>query len=375
LALKELQQQLYDKLDLLEHTVGIIMCHADYLESGVVKHISLHLPFDIAGVTTSSQATNGYAGELFLTIFVMTSDDVWFKTGVTNECKDDISSPVRAAYDLIDAQTSESPKLALIFLPLLASHAGDAYIDAWEQVLPKVPLFGTVATDDTLTFDDNATIYNGEHYSAAMPFVLCYGNINPRFIMGVLPQDNMLPYKGEVTKSDGPYVSEINNSNAYEYFESIGFAKEGALAENPLFVPFMVDQKQRNDYDGIPVMRRHVAFTKEGTGVFRGNIDEGSFLTMLMSDSEDVLSVTKEKIAEVNEMKEVNGALLFPCTARRLMTMRISPLVELETVRDSIDPSIPFMIGYSGGEICPTSVIDSTPVNRFHNYSLAILVV
>jgi hypothetical protein len=52
-----------------------------------------------------------------------------------------------------------------------------------------------------------------------------------------------------------------------------------------------------------------------------------------------------------------------------------NPLLELETVGDSINPDIPYLIGYAGGEICPTSVRDGVPVNRFHNYSLIILIV
>ena len=55
--------------------------------------------------------------------------------------------------------------------------------------------------------------------------------------------------------------------------------------------------------------------------------------------------------------------------------MKVSPLMELETARDTINPDIPFMIGYAGGEICPTLVRNGVPTNRYHNYSLVILVV
>jgi len=375
IALEEIKTQLKQKITLLENSAGIIMCNPEFISSGVVKHISENLPFDLAGVTTSSQAVNNEAGELMLTIFVMTSDDVWFKTGVTESLNESIDEPVKAAFDKIAAGASEIPKLAIIFPPLILKHAGDAYINAWKQLIPDVPVFGTITIDDTLTFEGSKTIYNGKSYKTSMPFVLCYGNIHPRFIVGTLPQDKVMPYKGEITKSCGPFVKEINNINAYKYFESIGFSSNGALGEKFLFVPFVIDQKKREDYDGIPVIRGHASFTEDGTAIFRGNVDEGSTFTLLTSDSEDVLSTTRQKIRQINELPDINGVLMFPCIVRRFMTQRLNPLIELETVRDTINPEIPFMMGYSGGEICPTSVKNCIPTNRFHNYSLVILVV
>ena len=47
-AREEILAQLKDK-KLLKHSVGIIGCHYDYVEYGVVKAISEALPFDIIG--------------------------------------------------------------------------------------------------------------------------------------------------------------------------------------------------------------------------------------------------------------------------------------------------------------------------------------
>ena len=374
-ALKDIESQLEGKIKLLGHSVGIIMCHTEFISSGVVKYLFNKLPFDMVGVTTSSQAVNAEVGELILTIFIMTSDDIFFKTGVTECVNDSINEPVKVAYNNVAAGISEKPKLALVFPPLILKYAGDAYINAWKQLIQDVPVFGTIATDDTLTFQGSETIYNGKSYKEEMPFVLFYGNINPRFLIATLPEDKVMPYKGEITKSCGPFVQEINNINAYKYFESIGFASNDALSSNYLFVPFVINQKKREDYDGIPVVRSHASFTEDGTAIFRGDVDEGSTFTLLTSDSNDVLSMAKQKIEQLNKLTGVNGALLFSCIVRQMMTQRQNPLLELETVRDTINSSIPFMIGYSGGEFCPTSVKNCIPINRFHNFSLVILVV
>ncbi|MCL2380800.1 MAG: FIST C-terminal domain-containing protein [Treponema sp.] len=374
-AFTEIKTQLDQKIQLLEHSAGIIMCHPEFIASGVVRHICEKLPFDVAGVTTAAQAVNGEAGELILTIFVMTSDDVWFKTGITGGLEEDIDGAVKSAVDGAASGACAPPAIALIFPPLIFKRSGDSYVEAMRKAIPNVPVFGPIAIDDTLTYELSETIYNGENHRTAMPFILCYGNINPRFIVGTFPKDKAMPYTGEITKSSGSLVSEINNINAYNYFESIGFVNNGVLAENLTFVPFALSQKKRSDYDGIPVIRGIAFFNEDGTAVFRGDADEGSTFTMLASDSEDVLSATRKTIEQINDLPGVNGAVLFSCIGRRMMTMHNNHLSEAETVTDTIRSGIPFILGYAGGEISPTLVRDAIPTNRFHNYSLVVLVV
>ena len=374
-AVDEIKTHLAQKLTLLDHTIGIVMCHPEFINSGVLQHISENLPFDLVGATTSSQAVNKQTGELVLTIFVMTGDDVWFRAGVTENVTEQIADPINRAYRQATADETAQPKLALIFLPLILRHAGDSYVDVWEQIIPGTPLFGMIATDDSLSFDDSETIYRGVGYKRAMPFVLCYGNLHPRFFVGTLPFDRVMPYKGEITKSAGPFVQEINNISSYKYFEEIGFASNGAFVENYIMVPFVIDQKERDDYDGIPVVRSHASFTENGTAIFRGAVDQGSTFTLLNCDPEGILATTREKVEEVNQLPDINGVLMISCIARRMMTQRIGPMIDLDIAKDALKPEVPFMIGYAGGEVCPTSVRDRIPTNRFHNYSLIILVV
>ena len=96
---------------------------------------------------------------------------------------------------------------------------------------------------------------------------------------------------------------------------------------------------------------------------------------MVTCDADVVLSSTGQKIKQINDLPDVNGVLLFSCIGRRMMTMRDNPLMELETVKETIRPEIPFSIGYAGGEISPILVKNGIPNNRYHNYSLVILVV
>lgn len=371
-AYHEIKEQIAQKIMLMENSVGIIMCHPEFIYSGALKYICEKLPFDTVGVTTSSQAINGEAGELILTLFVMTADDVTFKTGQTQSLEDEVEGPTRAAYEKVSAGMNELPKLALVFPPLILKYAGDVYPNTWGSILSNTPVFGTIAIDDTVSFDSSETIYNGENSKTCMPFVLCYGNIHPRFLVGTLPEDNVLAYQGEVTKAQGPFVAEINNMNAYKYFEERGFASNGAPTDSFLFVPFMIDLKKRADYDGVPVMRVLTTFTEDGTAIFRGNVDQNSIFTLSKCTEEDVVSTAIDKIKEINAMAEVHGVLSFSCIIRR-MVQGADSLREAEGFKNQLE--VPFMFGYAGGEICPTSVKNGSAANRFHNYSLVTLII
>jgi len=371
-ACSDIRRQLDEQIELLEHTLGIIMCHTEFIVSGALKAVCDSLPFDTIGMTTAVQAVNGESGELILTLFVMTSDDIVFKTGVTDGLEHGITAPVNTAYTA--ASAGNAPALVLAFAPFIRKYSGDAYVNAWRVTAWGAPVFGAVATDDTRTNDLCETIYNGSMYKTEMPFALCYGNIRPRFVVGTFLYEKSLPHRGVVTKSCGSAVNEINNANAYTYFENLGYTKNGFLTDNYILMPFVADQMKRGDYDGIPVIRGFHSFTEDGSAVFLGDIDEGSVISLLANEPEDVLTITRQKAQELSGLPDVNGVLIFTCIARRLMTLAISPLAELECLGEAMREGLPFMAGYAGGEMSPTRMRDGVPTNRFHNYSLIALV-
>ena len=375
IALSEIKEQLAEKITLMGNTTGIVICHPEFVLSGVLKFVCENLPFDLTGVTTSSQAVNGMIGEIILTIFVMTSDDIHFITGVTEGLVDEVDGPVRTAYEKSMDGISEIPKLALVFPPFMP-HGGDRYVEAMEKITPKTPVFGTRSIDDTAAFTDSETIYNGENYKCEMSFVLCFGNINPRFLIATVSDSTAISSSITVTKASGNYVYEINNMNTFEYFAAAGLVDRRGAVVSFQFFPIKVDPIKREDYDGIPVILGLGCFLEDGTAVFYGDVAEGSTITIMKCDVDDILFTTSQTIKKMNVMDNVNGALLFPCVVRRSTLSGINkPLLELQTALTEINPQIPFMLGYAGGEICPTSLKNGVPVNRFHNYSLVVLVV
>lgn len=373
LALREITSQLHEKLPFQKNTVGIVMCHPEYCIAGTAQYVCERLPFDVVGVTTSSQAVNGAEGDMILTLFVMTADDIIFRAGLTESLEDEVEGPTREAYGRASAGMTETPRLALLFPPLILQYAGDVYPAIFSEILPDTPSFGTIAIDDTVFFDTSETIFNGINSKTRMGFVLCYGNIHPRFLVGALPENNVLPYQGEVTKANGPYVSEINNKSAYQYFDELGLTGANLSNGSLYFVPFLIDLRKRQDYDGIPVMRTLAKFEEDGTAIFRGNVDENSIFTLSKCTEEDVVSGARESAEKVNALGNVRGVLSFSCCIRR-MVVGSDYLREMQGVSNTLRPDIPFMFGYAGGEICPTSVRNGKPANRFHNYTLITLI-
>jgi len=374
LALEQILAQLAEKVELLENTVGVIMCHTEFLDSEVLQHVAAGLPFDVAGVTTSGLAVSGMRGEIALTVFVMTSDTIRFRAGISDSVEGGVEAPLREAVERV--KEPGQPGLVLAFPPLMAKRSGDEIAEIWGKIFPGAPVFGSLAVDDSSNFmRGSRTIFGSETTAHGHAFILCYGDISPRFLIATLPEENRLPHKGEITRSEANVVFEIDGRKAGDYFSDIGFAGRGEGGELGIFwfVPFMISQRKRRDFDGVPVVRGLMDITEDGAAIFRGNIDEGSVFTLLKMTAEDVVSETEAKLSAVRDMPDVNGALIFSCVVRHMRLIHGNPLAELESGQKALG-SAPFMMCYAGGEYCPTSVRDGAHVNRFHNYSLVALI-
>jgi len=376
LALSQIRTQLSEKIELMEHSVGVITCHKEFVDSGVLRHIAENLPFKVAGATTTAAAVNDMVGEVALAIFVMTSDTVRFKVGMTESMETEIEGPLRAAIEQA-GEGSERPKLALAFPPLILQSSGDDMMEIWDRILPGVPVFGTVAVDDSSDLSGGVTIYGSETAKTCHPFILCYGDINPRFLIATLPESNELPYKGVITRSNANTVYEIDGRSAHEFLKRAGITSKGESAGVGLFVPFSVNPQNRKDADGMPVLRGVASITDEGPVIFRGRMDENSSVSLLTMSAEDVIAATEAKLRTIRDMPDVKGVLVLSCVVRHLLVIHDNPLEELEHSQEALkgvteDP--PFMMCYAGGEFCPTSVKDGVHVNRFHNYTLVALV-
>ena len=86
-------------------------------------------------------------------------------------------------------------------------------------------------------------------------------------------------------------------------------------------------------------------------------------------NAEGIFESAEAGLAQVLAKKDRQATLLLPCVTRYIM---LSPdqESELRLIQETLaDGTHPFMMGYSGGEICPMPGPDGKLHNRFHNYT------
>jgi len=371
-ALEEIKSQLSEKIELKANTVGIIMCHTEFIEADILIHVAEGLPFEVIGLTTVGQAVNDIVDEMVLTVFVMTSDDVQFATG--SVIMGDIATAAEALKNAAIEATpaGEIPGLILTFPPMTQDCPGDFYTATWSHIFPGVPAAGCMPATDNPGAAGSKVYYKGEISERLHAFVLCFGAVNPRFIIATLPDKDKHPRTGTVTRSQGPLVHEIDGQDAIDYMQKIGIIDEtGESLGAGYAVPFMINHK---DYDGVPVLRGLVSILNEPrAAVFAGSIDEGSSFTMLNMKPDDTLLTTEKELQKVADMNDVNGILAFSCAMRYVVLLSTDPTTEMASIQKLLS-DVPFMASYVGGELCPTSEHGGAYTNRFHNYSLVAVV-
>ena len=368
-ALQEILDQLNANISLMKNSAGIILCDPEFIKTGVVQAICEGLPFPTAGCTTASQGVNGEEGVLMLTIMVLTSDDISFSVTMAEFVDDDALAATKSTCETAIKSLGDNPGLIFAFPSLMEpKYSGDYYVEMLENACGSVPIFGSLAVDDTTTYETCYAIYNGKSSLTALSLIFLSKEITPRFIIGAVSDKYVLPYSGEITKSTGNVVYEINNILAYDYFENIELAKDGQFDKGMRFIPFLLDIKDGKGYDGVPVARSIIGFDENGYAIARGDMLEHSIFSIGSCNKDDVLSTTLNVINQINTFENVNAVIMFSCIARRI-ALGHEFFAEINNVAKNINPQFQYMVGYAGGEICPTSLKDGAAVNRLHNYS------
>ncbi|MDR2355635.1 MAG: FIST C-terminal domain-containing protein [Clostridiales Family XIII bacterium] len=362
-AVEEVKSRLQSGKTLKKNTVGIIACHYEFALSGVVKALCEALPFPVIGAITSAQAVSEAADALLLTLMVLTSDDAEFTVARTESLHDESGERIARAYAEAAAQKAERPALILTYAPFMVENSGDAYVNVLTEASGGAPCFGTLAVDDTADFSNCFMIHNGVHYNDRMVMLLVYGDVKPKFFIATISPGKILDKSALITKSAGHVLMEVNDRPVVEYFEDLGLTKASETAYAMTSLPFMLDYG-----DGTPqVSKVFIGLSPERYAICAGAMPEGATLYIGVFDKEDVLLTTREAVEKaLAEAKGASGLLIYSCISRS-MSLGAESLLELNLVKDRIASDLPFMMAYSGGEICPTRISDVKAINRFHN--------
>lgn len=361
-AIREITSQL-DLSALKKNTGGIIFCHIEFVESGVVKALCDALPFPIIGMTSMASADEHGYSLYDLCLTVLTSDEVSFEVGMTNAINhDNYVGEVERLYADMRGKVDADPEMIFTFMPYIREVAGYEVVAAMDTATKGIPMWGSITNNIDFNYETVQTICNGEALGAGLAMMFLNGPVQPKFIVSSLPERNIASNRAVITGSEGAILREINDLPVLEYLANIGLV---ITKENITTTPLMVYYDEAEE----PVALGFYTLFEDGSVLTGGEMPAGTSFAVGSIDAEGIFESAKAGLEQILAQKDRQATLLLPCVTRYIM---LSPdqESELRLIKDTLtDNEHPFMMGYSGGEICPMPGPDGKLHNRFHNYT------
>jgi hypothetical protein len=372
-AVSEVLAQLGAKGELLGNSVGILTCHPDFVETGVVKALCEALPFDVVGSTTVDGFVLGGVSAT-LSLLVLTSDDVFFSTALSQpmdrgNLKDAVRNVCLGVLDGLPSSDASVPAgfaagsdqkcaMLLTFVSFTRWAGGDEILRILDEVSGGVPLFGIVSPLHT-TVVGPPVLFNGEAYTDCLALVALSGDVHPRFATVSISEEKISKTSALVTDAEGNVLKALDGIPVIEYLEKFSLAEKGRLRWE-ITIPLIVDCQ-----DGVkPVSLIIVDQTPDGYVRTSASLPLNSTVRVGSIDHGDILKSIADVAGIVD--KKTSAFFFFSC-ALRGFAMNMSEATEVDRVKELLSDSVPFLFAYAGGEICPLYAQNGRLVNRFHN--------
>ena len=364
-ALDEILGQI-DLEALKKNTVGIITCHSDFTDTGFIGKLCKKLPFDVIGMTTMASADLHGRSMYALSLAVLTSDDVFFETSMTKSLDpEDYREKIEAAYTDTAKKHSGNAAMIITFFPLHKKLSAALMHRAFDEICGGVPFWGSIASSSDVNDESCHVFRNGDISEDSMVMVLLHGPVDPEFIVVSIPTRNIRKDRGRITDSEGCVVKKIDEIPALKYLESRGVV---IMKEATLTTPLMVY------YEGssVPVALAIYSVNEDGSLLCGGEMPMGALVAFGEITVDGILTTAGEGMARLLESGKKSGALLLPCVTRYI-TLGGDHNGELELIANRLENGnvMPYMGGYSGGEICPVRDESGVLRNRFHNFTFS----
>ncbi|MDR1713533.1 MAG: FIST C-terminal domain-containing protein [Coriobacteriales bacterium] len=372
-AVAEICGQL-ESCDLKQHSIGILSCVPEFVEAGTVAALAQALPFRLVGSSTLSAASPHSTDLDCLSLLVLSSDEVQFAVGCSEPISTVNPAVVTDTYQQAAAAYAEQPSLILCFAPfILNAVGGDFFVNALDSVSGNVPIFGSLASDNTIDYAKCSVLCDDQSYSDRMVCVLCYGPLKPVFHVATISSKKMANVIGQVTSCENNVIKEVNGQPLVEFLKNNGLASgpDGQF-ESLYSFPLYVD----NNDGTVPVIRILLKTTPEGYGICGGEVSLGATISVGYLDEGEVLATTQRKLDEL-DLEDAHAILLFSCIGR-FFALGYGYEGEAEEIHEKLDASsVAYSFAYSGGEICPVrgKTDSSVLANRFHNSTFIAMVI
>lgn len=362
-AVDDIMRQLQLEEHLLRHSVGISSFHPEFMETGVVGAVGAALPFDFVGGTASATAVTGAGGDLMLTVSVLTSDDIQFRTGACSLAENEPLAAIQRLYARLAPPFTEKPALLFTLAPVMADFGGDDLLAALDAVSGGIPVFGSLPFTPTPDGSGIEICCNGEHHAGLLTLVALFGEVNPEFYLTTIPDGRIIHQKSVITKAVNNRIQSINNLVPLDYLESIGLAEQGNIAGIGS-IPFVLTLD-----DGSRVVRSAHSVTKEGDILTYGSVPQGAKIGFSDAGAAYVLQSARDDIARAVAARGNADALIFSCDGRK-WPLGSGTTGEIYELAKYLDRSCTYQFAYAAGELCPVKNREGRQVNAFHNFSM-----
>jgi hypothetical protein len=353
---------------LKKHSAGILNVCYDFVESGIVRALCARLPFAVIGMTTMASACKTGSGRYGLCLTVLTSDVVTFTTACTPSLThDNYEEAIRSTYNAARDTLPGDPAFIVSFIPYMRDVNGAELVNSFSASCHDVPVWGSMTIGMDMSFEQCRTIRNEEAEQFALAMLLVYGPVEPEFIVTSIPERNIRENRGMITESDGYTVKAVNGMPILSYLDSIGITLFDSIGITlHISVPLMVY------YEGAsrPVALGIFTIDDEGNALCGGYVPEGALVAVGAIDPKGIMETAKESVARLSRGGKKDGILMFPCGSRYFM-LAPNQDNEIRCVSAMLGDDVPYMLGYSGGEVCPVRDADGKWRNCFHNYTFS----
>ncbi|MCL2044171.1 MAG: FIST C-terminal domain-containing protein [Treponema sp.] len=349
---------------LKKNSVGMVTCNLDFIHSGFIGELCKKLPFNIIGMSTLASANKYGHGTYAFSLTVLTSDDVLFETTMTNSLTiDNYQDEIKAAYSEAAGKLPGKPSLILTFFPFIKEVSGAILHKSLDSACERVPFWGSIASNLDGRFDKCTVFYNDKVDNAGLTMILMHGPVDPDFAVVSLPSENIGKNRGQITKSEGCLLQEINGISAQKYLETLGIT---VREDAPVITPLMVYYEGSTE----PVALGMYAVNADGSFMCGGEMPEGAFIAIGEITPEGIRTTTTDGIDRLLKTNKRDGVLFLPCISRYLM-LAPNQTDEFELINNEMKNGqlMPYMVGYAGGEICPVRDEAGILHNRFHNFT------
>jgi hypothetical protein len=366
LAAREILEQLDLENNAMKHSVGMLVCTLEFMQSGAVAAICKAMPFEVAGCNTTAGGVYGSGEGPMLCLAVLTSDEAEFAVALSESLLKNEQESYDRMFAEANGKLTQEPKLALAFLPILPNLDDRVMCNLLFQAAGGLPVFGTLAFDFMENPRMPLTLCGGVCYADRAAVILISGPVQPRFEMINIPPESIKKQKAIITRAQENMIMEVNGVPAVRFMQSLGiyFTPESgvtALNVNPL----MIDCGDGSAPESRPVS----SVTTAGYLVCSGLIPQGASLGVSILEAATVEQTCRGLCEALTGMDGARAAFLFSCASRQFL-LAWEEMAEIKAAEEILGAGLPYLFAYSGGEVFPVPAGDGGVENRYFNNTL-----